>query len=111
MARAAAELALVAPGLSVPLVIVASIINSTFEELFVSGYVIPALRERGSFWTAVNTSIAIRLSYHLYQGPIGVLNIIPVGFLFAVRYARTGQLWPLIVAHAILDVAGLLASG
>jgi len=109
MARAAAELTLVAPGLSVPLVIAASIVNPVFEEVFVSGYVISALRERWSFWTAINVSIAIRLSYHLYQGPIGVLNIIPLGLIFAFWYARTGRLWPLIVAHAIFDLVGLLA--
>ena len=111
IAQAAAELTLVAPGLSVPLVIAASIVNPIFEELFVSGYVISALRERRGFWTAVNASIAIRLSYHLYQGPIGVINIIPLGFIFALWYGRTGRLWPLIVAHAIFDVVGLLAAG
>lgn len=111
VAWAAAHLTLVTPGLSVPLAIAASIVNPVFEELFVSGYVISALRERRGFWTAVNASVAIRLSYHLYQGPIGALNIIPLGCIFALWYGRTGRLWPLIVAHAIFDLVGLLAAG
>lgn len=102
---------LVAPGLNVALVIAASIVNPIFEELFVCGYVVTALREHRGFWTAVNVSIAIRLLYHLYQGPIGVLSIIPLGFVFAYWYGRTGRLWPLIVAHAIFDFSGLLAGG
>jgi hypothetical protein len=60
-----------------------------------------------SLTTAINTSAGIRLSYHLYQGVAGVLNLVPTGLLFAIWFARTRQLWPLIVAHAILDFAGL----
>jgi CAAX protease family protein len=99
VAQVVANQTLVAPGLNVALVIVTSIVNPAFEELFVCGYVVTALRERRGFWTAVNVSITIRLLYHLYQGPIGVLSIIPVGFIFAYWYARTARLWPLIVAH------------
>jgi len=111
VAQVAANQTFVAPGLSVALVLAVSIINPVFEELFVCGYIVTALRERRGFWTAVNVSIAIRLLYHLYQGPIGVLNIIPVGFIFAYWYGRTARLWPLIVAHAIFDLLGLSAGG
>ncbi len=63
-----------------------------------------------SMATAVNISAAIRLSYHFYQGVAGVIAVVPVGLLFGYWFARTRQLWPLIVAHAILDFVGL-ASG
>jgi uncharacterized protein len=109
VAQTFAHQTLVAPGLNVALVIAASIVNPVFEELFVCGYVVTALREHRGFWTAVNISIAIRLLYHLYQGPIGVLSIIPLGFVFAYWYGRTARLWPVIVAHAIFDFFGLLA--
>ncbi len=62
-----------------------------------------------SLATAVNTSAGIRLSYHLYQGVAGVLSLVPTGLLFAIWFVRTRQLWPLIVAHAILDFVGLTA--
>jgi membrane protease YdiL (CAAX protease family) len=62
-----------------------------------------------SLTAAVNISAAIRLSYHLYQGAAGVLSIVPIGLLFGYWFVRTRQLWPLIVAHAILDLVGLAA--
>lgn len=66
---------------------------------------VPVLRADPA--TAVNISAAIRLSYHLYQGAAGVFAVVPLGLLFGFWFARTRQLWPLIVAHAILDFAGL----
>ena len=62
-----------------------------------------------SLATAVNISAAIRLSYHLYQGVAGVLAVVPTGLLFGIWFVRTRQLWPLIVAHAVIDFVGLAA--
>lgn len=87
---------------------VVSIVNSIYEETFVVGYVYTAVRQRYGKWTAINTSAAIRLCYHLYQGPISAISIIPVGILFCFVYARNGRLWSLIVAHAIFDLVGLV---
>jgi membrane protease YdiL (CAAX protease family) len=50
----------------------------------------------------------IRLGYHLYQGPFGVVAIVPLGLILAYWYAKNGKLWPLIVAHAAIDLVGLL---
>jgi len=50
----------------------------------------------------------LRLSYHLYQGAQGVVSIVPLGLVFTLWFARTGQLWPVIVAHAIFDFAALV---
>jgi uncharacterized protein len=58
--------------------------------------------------TGVNVSVAIRLVYHLYQGAIGVVTIIPFGLIVTWWYARTGKLWPILVAHAAIDFMGLL---
>jgi CAAX protease family protein len=66
--------------------------------------------QAASLATAVNISAAIRLSYHLYQGVAGVLAVVPVGLLFGVWFARTRKLWPLIVAHAILDFLAFAAA-
>lgn len=95
------------PNLSVGTVLVVSVANGIFEEIFVCGYVISALRKSRSVAFAINVSIVIRLSYHLYQGAAGVLSIIPVGFVFAQWFARTGRLWPIAIAHCLFDVLGL----
>ena len=99
---------LVTGGLALPVVVAASLLNPVFEEVFVCGYVITLAREKGRLSLGVNASVAIRLAYHLYQGGLGVIGIIPFGLICAVWYARTARLWPVIVAHAMIDLMGLL---
>lgn len=94
--------------LSMEIVFAVSVVNGVFEEVFVAGYAITALQQARGMWTAINVSTAVRVLYHLYQGPIAFLTIAPLGLLFGYVYARTRQLWPLIVAHVLLDIVGLL---
>ena len=42
------------------------------------------------------------------QGPIGIMTVVPMGLLYGYVYSRTRQLWPLMVAHVLLDVIGLI---
>jgi membrane protease YdiL (CAAX protease family) len=87
-----------------PAIIIAiSIVNPIFEECFLCGYLVTALKDRTGSWTAINISVGIRLICHLYQGIIGVIFIVPFGLIFTYWYARRGRLWPLIVAHALFD--------
>ena len=107
-----AALAMAMPGflskdLSLSAVIAVSIVNPIFEELFVCGYVIAALRDRDP-WLGIHVSVAIRLLYHLYQGALAAINIVPSGLILGIWYARTGRLWPVIVAHALWDLLPLL---
>lgn len=99
---------LVAPNLGLITVLVVSVVNPIFEEVFVCGYVITALKESRGLLTAINVSVAIRLTYHLYQGQVGIISIVPLGLLFAYWFSRTGRLWPVIVAHSLLDLFALL---
>jgi uncharacterized protein len=91
----------VPPGLL--LVVLVSIVNPLFEEIFVCAYVIEALRGRFGTTTAVNASVVIRASYHLYQGIAYQPFHIAYGLVQAYVYARYGRLWPLLVSHALLD--------
>jgi membrane protease YdiL (CAAX protease family) len=88
-------------------VLVLSIINPLFEEIFVCGYVIEALRGRFGTTTAINVSVVIRATYHLYQGIAWQPYHIAYGLVQAYVYARYGRLWPLIVSHALLDFVPL----
>jgi len=76
--------------------------------VFVAGYVIAALKDVRGTTFAINVSVVIRLVYHLYQGISGVLSIIPMGLIFGYWFARKGRLWPLIAAHALLDLVPFL---
>jgi membrane protease YdiL (CAAX protease family) len=97
-----------ATGLDLTSVIAVSVVNGIFEELLVTGYIISFLKDRAGIHMAINVSVAIRLLYHLYQGVVGVIAIIPMGLIFAYWYARGGSLWALIIAHIFLDIIGLM---
>jgi membrane protease YdiL (CAAX protease family) len=82
-------------------------INSIFEEVTVTAYVIEALKGDGA-GLAITASTLLRFSYHLYQGPLASLSIVPLGLLFATMFWRWRNLWPLIVAHTIANVVFFL---
>jgi membrane protease YdiL (CAAX protease family) len=79
------------------------VINSAFEEIAVTAYVVEALSDQGGA-LAISASTLIRFSYHLYQGPVASISILPLGILFGAVYWRGRRLWPLMVAHTIANV-------
>ncbi len=94
------------PWTSVPV----AVVNGAFDELFVVGFVVSALaRMKKNAWFCVNVSTALRLAYHLYQGPLGVLQMVPAGLILAFWFARTKRLWPVIGAHIMMDMVAFLA--
>jgi len=109
-AQSAANVVVIGPGVELATALIVPWVNAVFEEVFVAGYVISLLKPARGMWFAMNVSIAIRLVYHLYQGALGVIVVIPLGLIFSYWFARTGRLWPLIVAHALIDLIGTLAS-
>ena len=84
-----------------------SIVNAVFEEFIVVGYVIPVLSSRKSILLAINVSVLIRFLYHLYQGPMAAISIIPLGLLFAFVYVKWKNIWMIIIAHALMDLLAL----
>ena len=90
-------------GLSLPVALIISVINPIFEEVVVVGYVFTAAEKKFDAKTAIAVSVALRLSYHLYQGVFIVASILPLGILFALVYWRWRNLWPLILVHGVLD--------
>jgi len=95
-------------GLDLSSVIAVSILNPIYEETFLCGYILTDAKENKHLAAGMSVSLAIRLIYHLYQGSVGVLVVIPLGLAFSIWYARTGRLWPVIVAHGLFDVTGLI---
>lgn len=81
--------------------------NAFFEESVTVGYVLNSMRHHGQLF-AVSLSMFVRLLYHTYQGFVAVVSIVPMGILFAVYYSRRRALWPLIVAHFVLDFVALM---
>lgn len=93
-----------------PVVLVlAAAANGAAEEVLVVGYLLVRLRQLGvPPAVALAGSALLRGSYHLYQGFGGGLGNLAMGLVFALWWMRTRRLWPLILAHTLLDVAAFL---
>lgn len=88
---------------------IAAAANAWAEEVLVVGYLITRLRQLGR---SENGSLVIaavlRGSYHLYQGFGGFLGNVVMGLVFGRVWQRTNRLWPLVVAHTLLDVVAFV---
>ena len=85
------------------LILLFIILNSVFEELLVTAYVIESFARDGAA-LAITVSTLFRFGYHLYQGPLASLSIIPLGLLFGAMYWQRRNVWPLMVAHTLSNV-------
>lgn len=91
------------------LLIAAAIANAWAEEVVVVGYLITRLDQlRVPRPLALLASAALRGGYHLYQGFGAGLGNLVMGLVFGYSWRRTGRLWPLIVAHAVIDVVAFV---
>ncbi|MEO8379072.1 MAG: CPBP family intramembrane glutamic endopeptidase [Acidobacteriota bacterium] len=90
-----------------PVLIALTLINPLYDELFVVAYNIQASQNSGAAF-AITLSAAIRFLCHLDQGPIAAVTILPLGIIFALVYWRWRLVWPLVVAHGVMDFLGLM---
>jgi membrane protease YdiL (CAAX protease family) len=88
-----------------PVLVLSAVANSWAEEILVVGYLLTRLRQlRVGRNGALVISAVLRGSYHLYQGFGGFIGNVVMGLVFGWVWQRTNRLWPLIVAHALIDV-------
>lgn len=94
---------------TVPVLVLSALRHSLLEEVVVVGYLFNRLAKLGwGTWTMIFTSAVIRGSYHLYQGiGPGIGNFL-MGLVFGYAYTRTKRVMPLVIAHALLDIAGFV---
>jgi membrane protease YdiL (CAAX protease family) len=98
---------LLAGQIALPIDIISSLITGIFEELMEVGYIIKVTEKYG-MWTAVFISALIRTVLHAYQGAAGMACVFVIGVTFGLVYWKLRQLWPLIVAHILIDIIGSL---
>lgn len=91
---------------TVPVLVLNAIEAALLEEVVVVAYLITRLRQLGFTESAsVGASALLRGTYHLYQGWGGFLGNLAMGALFGTVFSRTRRVWPIVVAHLLLDVA------
>lgn len=93
----------------IPVLTLTAFANGFAEETVVVGYLITRLRQLGLSQTrAVWASSALRGTYHLYQGVGAGLGNVAMGLVFGYAWCRTGRLWPLVIAHGIIDTVAFV---
>lgn len=94
----------------IPVSILAAIENGFLEEILVVGYLLTRLEHlRVRWWVAILFSALLRGSYHLYQGYGGFVGNALMGVLFALYFLRYRRLWPLVIAHSLIDIVVFVA--
>jgi membrane protease YdiL (CAAX protease family) len=79
------------------------------EELVARGYLIPRLeRLLHSTLAAILVSAALFGLFHWQNGIFSVCNAILVGLVYGFAFAWTRRLWPLVIAHAVVDFSVFL---
>lgn len=78
--------------------------NAWAEEVLVVGYLITRLRQLGLREnSSLLVSALLRGSYHFYQGFGGFVGNVVMGLVFGRVWQRTNRLWPLVLAHFLID--------
>ncbi|QPK79033.1 CPBP family intramembrane metalloprotease [Corynebacterium lizhenjunii] len=97
------------PWVQVPALLTWSAANAFAEEFVVVLWLLHRLRGLGAApAVAVGTSAVLRGTYHLYQGVSAGLGNLAMGVIFAYFYQRTGRIWPLVLAHFLIDAVAFV---
>lgn len=92
-----------------PVLLLAAAANAWAEEVLMVGYLLTRLRQlRVGRHTALLASAVLRGAYHLYQGFGGFLGNLVMGLIFGWVWQRTNRLWPLVIAHTVIDVVAFV---
>ncbi len=83
-----------------------SVVNGVYEEVFLLAFLQRGLRRLGGS-NALGIALLVRMLYHTYQGPLGLMAVAIFGLLAGYYYLRSGRLFPVIVAHIVADVSAL----
>ena len=87
-------------------VIVGSLTNPVAEE-FLYLAVIARPLEPESRMLALSACTVARVLVHVYQGPFAILSVLPTGLIFGAYYLATHRIWPVVFAHAAMDLLAL----
>jgi uncharacterized protein len=93
----------------VPMLALIAFANGWAEEVIVVGYLLTRLEQLGvGNRAALAWSSLLRGCYHLYQGFGAGLGNVAMGLVFGYVWRRTGRLWPLVIAHGLIDTVAFV---
>lgn len=93
----------------IPVLLAVAFANGWAEEIIVVAFLMTRLRQLGHTPVVVLVlSSLLRGTYHLYQGFGAGLGNIAMGLVFGYLWQRTGRLWPLIIAHGLIDAVAFV---
>jgi uncharacterized protein len=93
----------------IPVLLAVAFANGWAEEIIVVAFLMTRLRQFGNTpVVALVLSSLLRGTYHLYQGFGAGLGNIVMGLVFGYVWQRTGRLWPLIIAHGVIDAVAFV---
>ena len=86
------------------------------EEVFFRGLMLNALRARGAWRAAVITALLFGLTHAMnlladksaLDAAAQIFYATSIGFSFAALVLKKGVIWPLVIAHFLIDFAGLM---
>ena len=93
----------------IPALLVWSAANAFGEKIVVVLYLMSRLRQLG--WglpAALAAASLLRGSYHLYQGISAGFGNIIMGVVYGLFWWRTGRIWPLVIAHFLIDAVAFV---
>lgn len=92
-----------------PVSVLISFENGFLEEVLVVGYLLVRLRQLELHPAlAIAISAVLRGTYHLYQGYGGFAGNVVMGVVFAFVFLRWRRLWPLVLAHGLIDTVAIV---
>lgn len=93
----------------IPVLLLVAFANGWAEEVIVVGFLMTRLRQLDvGPGRALVLSSLLRGAYHLYQGFGAGLGNIVMGLVFGYVWQRSGRLWPLIIAHGVIDAVAFV---
>ncbi|GFG53810.1 CPBP family intramembrane metalloprotease [Mycolicibacterium agri] len=93
----------------IPVLILLAFANGWAEEVIVVGYLLTRLQQlRVHPIVALVATSLLRGAYHLYQGWGAGLGNLAMGLVFGYTWRRTGRLWPLVIAHGVIDTVAFV---
>lgn len=96
---------------SIPVLLVYVCAAPLFEETIVRGYLMTEMMDLSwRPWSAALASLTLQVSYHLYYGAAGTL-IIGAGLsVYAIYFARSRRIMPVMIAHLLWDLTATSAN-